>query len=447
MRLRPAATPPGKRVARVDMPTPDPLSVDRHVGMARGPRPRARLARRAWIVLMPLWTNLAAGESEKNSNGTGRTVMESRLTMRASRLHGVRDLRLEQLPRPAPGPGEVLLQVAAVGVCGSDVHYYREGRIGTQVVTAPLILGHESSAWVAELGPGVTGLEPGNLVAVEPGVPCGRCEPCRMGHPNLCPEVRYCGTPPVDGVFAEYTVMPAENCFPLPETLGAVEGALLEPLGIAIHTVDLAHLKAGCTVAVLGAGPIGLLTAAVARAAGASEVYVSEPLAHRRSFAREYAADEAVNPHEVDAVAAIKRLTGGRGVDVAFEAAGAPDTAQQAAAVARIGGQVVIAGIPDGDTLAFDASTVRRKGLTIKLVRRMKHTYPRAIRLVGTGQVDLRPLATHFFPLERIAEAFQLVSTYGDGVLRAMIQVGTPGAREQKLAGVEGRTVDQQPGA
>jgi L-iditol 2-dehydrogenase len=353
--------------------------------------------------------------------------MERNLTMRASRLHGIRDLRLERLPRPAPGPGEVLLKVCSVGVCGSDVHYYLDGRIGSQVVTAPIILGHELSARVEEPGPGVTGLKPGTLVAVDPGISCGQCEPCRQGHPNLCPHVRFCGTPPIDGVFADYIVMPAANCFQLPDGLSPVQGALLEPLGIAIHAVDLAQLKAGCTVAVLGAGPIGLLIAAVARAAGATEIYVSEPLAYRRRFAREYVADEAVNPDEVDAVAALERLTSGRGVDVAFEAAGAPETAQQAAAIARNGGKVIVAGIPADDTLTFNAFTVRSKGLTIKLVHRMKHTYPRAIRLVSTGRVDVQPLATHFFPLERIAEAFELVSAYAGGVLRAIVQVSPPG--------------------
>lgn len=344
-------------------------------------------------------------------------------TMRASRLHGIRDLRLEELPRPTAGPDQVLLRVASVGVCGSDVHYYLHGRIGSQVVTAPIIMGHEFSAWVAEVGQGVEGLEPGQLVAVEPGIPCGRCEPCGHGHPNLCPHVRFCGTPPVDGVFAEYTVMPATNCFPLPEGVDPVVGALLEPLGIAIHAVDLAHLKPGQTVAVLGAGPIGLLIAAVARAAGAAQVYMTEPLAYRRQFALAYAADAALDPTGQEIVAEIRRLTSGRGVDVAFEAAGAPETPQQAAAVARIGGVVIVAGIPADDTMTFNASTVRHKGLTIKLVRRMKHTYPRAIRLVQTGRVDVRPLATHFFPLERIAEAFELVAAYGDGVLRAMIQI------------------------
>lgn len=346
-----------------------------------------------------------------------------RPTMRASRLYGIRDLRLEELARPSPGPGEVLLHVASVGVCGSDVHYYLEGRIGTQIVTQPIILGHEFSARVEELGADVQELEVGQLVAVDPAISCGTCEPCRQGHPNLCAQVRFCGTPPIDGIFAEYAVMPARNCFPLPDSMGPEEGALLEPLGIALHGVDLAHLKPGYSVAVLGAGPIGLLIGAVSRAAGATEVFVTEPLAQRREFALKYSADVALDPEAADPITEILRVTGGRGVDVAFEAAGAPGTAQQAAAVTRIGGKVVIAGIPADDTIILNASTVRRKGLTIKLVRRMKHTYPRAIRLQQTGAVDLRPLATHRFPLEQIAKAFELVAGYEDGVLRAMIQV------------------------
>jgi L-iditol 2-dehydrogenase len=343
--------------------------------------------------------------------------------MRASRLHGIGDIRVEDLPRPVPGPGEVLLKVAAVGTCGSDVHYYVEGAIGDQVVTEPIIMGHEFSAWVAGPGGGVTGLEIGQLVAVEPAIHCGECECCRHGHPNLCPDVVFCGTPPIDGVFAEYTAKPAENCFPLPEGFTPADGAMLEPLGIAIHTVDLAHLRPGYTVAVLGAGPIGLLTAAVARAAGAGEIYMTEPLSYRWEFALRYAADAVLDPGATDVVAEIMRLTGGRGVDVAFEAAGAADTPDQAARVARPGGKVIVVGIPSDDTMTFTAGIVRRKGLTIKLVRRMKHTYPRAIALVEKGLVDVGSLATHEFPLERIAEAFEMVAGYDDGVLRAIIRV------------------------
>jgi len=350
----------------------------------------------------------------------------SEKTMLTSRLYGIRDLRVEHAPVPTPGPGEVLLKIASVGTCGSDVHYYLEGGIGDAIVKEPITMGHEFSAWIAGFGPGVEGshgLELGQLVAVEPAIPCGVCEFCQHGHPNICPDVRFCGTPPIDGVFAEYAVMPAENCFPLPEGFSADDGALLEPLGIAIHTVDLAHLKVGQTVAVLGAGPIGLMTAAMAKAAGAGVIYMTEPLAHRRQFAQDYVADAVFNPESEDIVAAIMRATDGRGVDVAFEAAGAHETPDQAARVTCPGGKVIVVGIPSDDTMTMNASTVRRKGLTIKLVRRMKHTYPRAIRMVQRGLVDIAPLATHRFPLERIVEAFKLVAGYEDGVLRAMIEV------------------------
>lgn len=198
---------------------------------------------------------------------------------------------------------------------------------------------------------------------------------------------------------------------------------MLEPLGVAIHAVDLAHLKPGQTIAVLGAGPIGLLTAAVAKASGASTIYMTEPLAYRRQFALNYVADAALNPYQTDVVTEIMRFTGGRGVDVAFEAAGALETPDQAAALARPGGKVIVAGIPPDNAMTLTASTVRHKGLTIKLVRRMRHTYPRAIRMVETGIVEVRSLVTHTFPLGRIAEAFEMVAAYDDGVLRAVIQV------------------------
>ncbi len=350
-------------------------------------------------------------------------------TMKTSRLYGIGDLRLEKAPVPEPGFGEVLLKIATVGTCGSDVHYYAEGAIGDAVVEDPITMGHEFSAWIAALGEGVAeeapDLEVGALVAVEPAIPCGVCESCQHGHPNLCPHVQFCGTPPIDGVFSEYAVMPADNCFPLPEGFTPDEGALLEPLGVAIHAVDLAHMKPGQTVAVLGAGPIGLLTAAVARIAGAGEVLMTEPLDSRREFALEYCADAVFNPESEDVIGAIMEATGGRGVDVAFEAAGAAETPEHAARVVRPGGKVIVIGIPSDDKMLMSASNVRRKGLTIKLVRRMKHTYPRAIAMVYSRMIDISPLATHHFPLDRIKEAFELVENYGDGVLRVMIEVGT----------------------
>ncbi len=343
-------------------------------------------------------------------------------TMQAAFLYGIRDVRIDQVPTPTPGPGEVLLQIAAVGVCGSDVHYYLEGRIGSQVVTDPIVMGHEFSARVAALGPGVAGLEIGQLVAVDPAIPCGACEQCLQGHPNLCPQVRFCGTPPINGVFAEYAVMPAENCFPLPANVTAEQGAMLEPLGVALHAVNLAHLKPGDTVAVLGAGPIGLLTAAVAKASGASAIWMTEPLAYRRDFAEETVADGVFDPIDAGGIEAIQRLSGGRGVDVVFESAGAPVTPQHAVQLARFGGKVILTAIPADDTIAFSASISRRKGLTIKMVRRMKHTYPRAISLVERGVVDVNALITHRMPLSQTGKAMDLISGYQDQVIKAMIR-------------------------
>lgn len=344
--------------------------------------------------------------------------------MLSSFLYGVRDLRFERCPTPQPGPGEVLLRIKSVGICGSDIHYYIDGRIGNQIITDPMTLGHEFSAQIVELGDGVQGLEPGQLVAVEPAITCGECEYCIQGHPNFCLNLLFSGSPALHGGFAEYLVMPAKNCFPLPSEINADDGAMLEPLGIAIHAVNLAHLKPGDTVAVLGAGPIGLLTAAVAKTAGASAIYMTEPLPYRREFALNYIAEQVFDPFNEDIQDEFDRLTKGRGVDVVFEAAGARDTPQDAANLVRRGGKVIMIGIPADDSYAFKASTVRQKGLTIKLVRRMKHTYPRAIELVKTGQIDVRSLVTHTLPLNELAQGMDLVADYQDEVIKAVIRVG-----------------------
>ena len=311
--------------------------------------------------------------------------------MRVARLYGIRDLRIEHLPRPTPAHGEVLLKVASVGVCGSDVHYYVEGSIGDQIVAEPMIPGHEFSAWVAEPAPGVNGLVRGAIG----GCRAGRF---RVASANrACMAIRICA-PVFDSMDRQTWMAPARNTslcrprivFRLPDGFTPDQGVLLETLGIAIHSVDLAHQQPGHTVAVLGAGPIGLLTAAVARAAGASQIFMTEPLDHRREFALDYTADAVFNPNECDVVEEIMRQTDGRGTDIVFEAAGAPETPAQATEIVRPGGKVIVSGIPSDDTMTMKAGTIRRKGLTIKLVRRMKHTYPRAIRMVQTGLVDVR---------------------------------------------------------
>ncbi|MBN1318840.1 MAG: zinc-binding dehydrogenase, partial [Anaerolineales bacterium] len=216
----------------------------------------------------------------------------------------------------------------------------------------------------------------------------------------------------------------AENCIPLPENFSPEEGVLLETLGIAIHSVDLASLKPGQTIAILGAGPIGLLTAAVARASGAAEIYMTEPVESRQQFALDFIADVVLDPYRTDIVTEILELTRGRGVDVAFEAAGASGTPAQAAEIVRPGGKVIVAGIPSDDTMTIKAGTARRKGLTIKMVRRMKHTYPRAIRMVQTGMVNLKPLISRIYSLDQIIDAYQDAAARADGILKAMIRIG-----------------------
>ena len=337
--------------------------------------------------------------------------------MKAVRLHGVRDLRFEQVPDATPAPGEVVLAVKAVGVCGSDLHHYLEGSIGAIHSEEPFVLGHEFAAEVVDGGalpPGA--LPPGTLFAVDPNRSCGTCEWCRDGHTNLCPEVRFTGVPPYQGALAEYTCARPEELVALPEGFDATTGALLEPLGVAIHALDLARLKPMASVAVLGVGAIGALLLQVARSCGAGRIVAVDPLAYRRRLASELGADAVA----ADAKGVLVE-TDGRGVDVVLEATNSPDGPQHAAEAVRVGGRLVLVGIPTGNRFAFDAALVRRKGLTIKMSRRMRHVYPRAIAMVQAGKVRLDPLATHRFDLASTPEAFALQADYLDGVVKSVI--------------------------
>ncbi len=348
--------------------------------------------------------------------------------MLVARLHGPADLRVEQVPRPGlPGPGQALLRVTAVGICGSDLHTYQDARIGDTALQSPLILGHEFAAVVEAVGPDALGghfqpLFAGARVAVDPAQPCGRCEMCEHGHPNLCWRLHFCGLYPDDGSLCQWMHMPAHTCFPVSDAIDDADAAMLEPLGIAIHAVDLARLRVADSVAILGAGPIGLLIAQLARHSGADPVFISDRLPWRLDLAQHYGA-VPINYDEIDPVRAVAEATGGRGVDVAIEAAWSDHSVQQAAELARMGGRLVLVGIPGDDRLALKHSTARRKGLTIRMSRRMQHTYPRAIRLAESGAVDLRGLISHRFPLAQAPQAFALNAAYQEGVVKIMIEV------------------------
>ena len=340
--------------------------------------------------------------------------------MRAVRLHGVRDLRLEQVPDPVPAPDEVVLAVKAVGVCGSDLHHYLEGSIGAIRSEEPFVLGHEFAAEVVEGGSlAPDALTLGTLVAVDPNRSCGTCEWCREGHTNLCPDVRFTGVPPYPGALAEYVTARPEELVALPEGFDASKGALLEPLGVAIHALELARLKPLASVAVVGVGAIGALLLQVARLCGAGRIVAVDPLSYRRRLASELGADAVA----ADAAGVLDE-TDGRGVDVVLEATNSPDGPQHAAEAVRVGGRLVLVGIPTGNRFAFDAALVRRKGLTIKMSRRMRHVYPRAVQMVQAGKVRLEPLVTHRFDLAGTPGAFVLQADYLDGVVKSVIHPG-----------------------
>ena len=346
--------------------------------------------------------------------------------MLAARLHAPRDLRVERVPAPGPpAQGQALLRVSTTGVCGSDLHLYHDARIGDTPIEAPFVIGHEFSAVVEAAAAGSLDgwhqpLAAGTRVAVDPAQPCGCCELCDQGHPNLCVNLHFCGNYPDAGSLCEWMHMPARSCYPLPDAIDDTQGALIEPLGVAIHAVDLARIRVGDTVAIAGAGPIGLLILQLTRLAGASLVFVADPLAGRLALAERWGARPVPCGSE-DPARAVVRDTGGRGVDVAIEAAWADASIEQAAAMCRLGGRLVLVGIPGDDHLAMKHSTARRKGLTVRLCRRMKHVHRRAIDLILRDRVDLAGLVSHRFPLAEAAEAFRMNAAYEGGVVKVMI--------------------------
>ena len=314
--------------------------------------------------------------------------------MKALRLHGPGDLRLHEEPAPEPGEGELLVRVTAVGLCGSDRHWLAEGSIGDAVLTQPLVLGHEFVGTV-ESGP-----RAGERVVIDPAVPCDRCAVCRMGRPHLCPELRFAGHGSTDGALRTLMVWPERLAYRLPDSLPDAEGALLEPLGVALHALELGRVEPGTTAGVFGCGPIGLLLVQALRDAGATVTIATDRLQHRVDAAATLGADRALGAGDGG-------LPDGPGVDVAFEAAGEDAALADAFDAVRPGGRVVLVGIPDGDRTSFTASTARRKGLTLLLCRRMEPSdLPRAIRLAEAGRVELAPLVSERHPLSDWEAAF-----------------------------------------
>jgi len=308
--------------------------------------------------------------------------------MWAARLHAPGDIRLAEEPVPATAPPMSLIRVTAVGICGSDLHWWDEAGIGDARLERPLVLGHENAGVIAD------GPRRGQRVAIDPAIPDETCPQCRRGYRNLCPQVRFAGHGATDGGLREFLAWPASLLHPLPDPLSDADGALLEPLGVALHALDLGHLRLGQSAAVIGCGPIGLMLIQLLLAAGAGRVVAADPLPHRLRAAAGFGA-QAAGPE-----------LAGADVDTAFEVAGTGDAVDAAMTAVRPGGRVVLAGIPDDDRTSFRASVARRKGLTIAMSRRMNDAYPRAIALAASGRVDLTSLVTRTAPLAEVADAF-----------------------------------------
>jgi len=340
-------------------------------------------------------------------------------TMRAAALEEVGRIAITTTRVPEPGPGEVLVRMRAVGICGSDVHFYVDGRIGDTMATMPFVLGHEPAGEVAALGAGVATLSVGQRVALDPALSCGQCDLCRAGRPNCCLHGRFLASPPVPGVYEEYHLFAAQQCVPIPDLISFEAAATLEPLGVALHAVTLARVRAGDRIAVMGCGPVGILTAMVARASGAAFVAMTDPIPERRAHAARLVADLVLDPADTERLPAIEAAAGE--IDVTFEAAGAQAAVDDATLLVRAGGTVAIVGIPAAERLALWAHPLRRKEVNLIFTHRANFTLAPCIRLMERGMIDPAQVVTHRFPLEQLAEGMETVKHYRDGVLKAMV--------------------------
>lgn len=334
--------------------------------------------------------------------------------MRKLVLTGIRAMEIVEAPQPTPGPGEVLLRVESVGVCGSDVHYWKHGRIGDQVVRYPFAVGHEMAGTVVAQGEGVERPLVGQRVAVEPAISCGECDQCRKGRAHTCRRLKFLGCPgQVEGCLSDFIVMPAKCCFPVPEGFSPDLAMLVEPLSIGLYAVRRAEPSAGGRVAVLGAGPIGCSVLLMAKTAGA-HVWVSDKVPERVQLAKALGADDAGTPEELEQAGPF---------DVAIECCGEQEALDQAVRVLGPGGRLAVVGIPAEDRVSFHAHEVRRKEIDILAIRRQNECVEPALRMVVEGEIDPSAMVTHRFPLERAQEAFELASEYRDGVLKAAIHL------------------------
>lgn len=343
--------------------------------------------------------------------------------MKVAVMNGIGKMGFEERDIPSPAADEVLVKLDYVGICGSDLHYYESGAIGDYVVEPPFVLGHEPGGVVVEVGEKVQHLKVGDRVALEPGKTCGHCEFCKQGKYNLCPDVVFFATPPVDGVFQEYVAHEADLCFKLPDNVSTLEGALIEPLAVGFHAAIQGDAHLGQKAVVMGSGCIGLVSMMALKARGVSEVYVVDVMDKRLEKALELGADGVINGAKEDVLARVKELTAGQGVDLVIETAGSEITTRQAIQIVKKGSNIVLVGYSKSGEMTLPMSLVLDKELTFKTVFRYRHIYPMAIDAVAKGKVNLKGIVTNIFSLDEAQKAMDYSVNNKADIVKAVIKI------------------------
>lgn len=349
--------------------------------------------------------------------------------MKTAVMLGIGEMGFEERDIPQVKDDEVLVKLEYVGICGSDLHYYETGAIGDYVVEPPFVLGHEPGGTVVEVGKNVTHLKAGDRVALEPGKTCGHCEFCKTGRYNLCPDVVFFATPPVDGVFQEYVAHEADLCFKLPNNVSTLEGALIEPLAVGFHAAIQGDAHLGQKAVVMGAGCIGLVSMMALKARGVSEVYVVDIMEKRLKKALELGADGVINGAEENVEQKIRQITDGRGVDLVIETAGTEITTRQAISIAKKGSNIVLVGYSKSGEMTLPMSLVLDKELTFKTVFRYRHIYPMAIEAVSQGKVNLKGIVTDIFDLDDAQKAMDYSVNNKADIVKAVIRICKDGEK------------------
>lgn len=344
--------------------------------------------------------------------------------MKAIRLTGLKQMSLFEIPTPKiNNDTDVLIRMTHVGVCGSDVHYYLNGRIGKQMVEYPFTVGHEGAGIVEKVGALVTRVKPGDRIAIDPAMPCGKCDQCLQGRPHTCRNLRFLGCPKqAEGCLSDFIVMPEESCFPIADNLTLDDASLSEPLCVGYYGMKLSQLKPGANIGILGAGPIGMSVLVSALTKQVGKIFVTDKLDYRLTLARQTGASWIGNPDKTDVVSDILALQPDM-LDVVFECAGKQEAIDQAISLLKPGGKLMIIGIPELNRYSFSVDDMRHKEIGIQNVRRQNNCVEECLDLLKNGKIKVGNWVTHRFPLKSTKEAFDLVANYRDGVLKAMIEL------------------------